>query len=93
MTTAVFTWEGPVGGKAKSVGAQRSMAQLTLFDVTFEKNLERSEPGELKPTEDLFPVQTTLHAFLKMPESSTRAGGRRIASAADSSASDDSVLE
>ena len=65
--SAVFTWEGPVGGKAKSV-AQPNVAQLTLFDVTFEKNLNRSEPGEIKPTEDLFPVQTTLHAFLKMPK-------------------------
>ena len=89
--SAVFTWEGPVGGKAKSVGAQPNMAQLTLFDVTFEKNLNRSEPGEIKPTEDLFPVQTTLHAFLKMPKVATRRV--RNASAADSSASDDSVLE
>ncbi len=78
---AVFTWEGGAGRGLSSVGAQPQTRQLSLFETTFERNPEAgvSDP---KPYEDAFPVQTTLHAYLKMPLAVAQARGRAAAAAA-----------
>ena len=80
---AVFTWEGGAGRGLCSVGAQPPTRQLNLFETTFERNPEAgvSDP---KPYEDAFPVQTTLHAYLKMPlaVAGAQARGRCAAAAA-----------
>ena len=84
---AVFTWEGSSRRGPSSVGAQPSTRQLSLFETTFERNPDAgvSDP---KPHADAFPVQTTLHAYLKMPFGAAEAAAaRRRAAAAAASAS------
>ena len=76
---AVFTWEAA----PRAVGEQAPTRQLNLFETTFERNPEAgvSDP---KPYADAFPVQTTLHAYLKMPlaVAEAQARGRCAATAA-----------
>jgi len=78
---AVFTWEGGARRGLRSAGEQAPTRQLSLFETTFERNPEAgvSDP---KPYSDAFPVQTTLHAYLKMPLAVAEAGARGRAAAA-----------
>jgi hypothetical protein len=73
---AVFTWEGGARhGLVRSVGEQAPTRQLSLFETTFERNPEASVSNP-KPYADAFPVQTTLHAYLKMPPTVAEASAR-----------------
>jgi len=53
-------------GTATSVGAQRPMSQLSLFDVSFERNTECA-PARLRHREPERVHQTDLRSFLGLP--------------------------
>lgn len=76
---AVFTWEDGAGRGLRTVGEQAPTRQLNLFETTFERN-PSAGVSDPKPYADAFPVQTTLHAYLKMPAAHAR-GGRCAAEA------------
>jgi len=53
-------------GTATSVGAQKPMSQLSLFDVSFRRN-DACEPARLRQPEAKRVRQTDLHSFLGLP--------------------------
>ena len=53
-------------GTTTSVGAQRPMSQLSLFDVSFERNVDCA-PARLRRPEPARVHQTDLRSFLGLP--------------------------